>query len=224
MRQVLLRELRERGYNGGYTMLKDWLQPQREAARTTAVRRFETPPGKQAQVDWGHLGHPGNDGEEQQMWGFTITLGYSRTDDGRSRAGSETGNAAADARRSLPAVGRVPEEILYDRMKTVWRNRRARRDRLEPGVSGLCALLGLHAAAVPAVSGADQRQSRIGREVRAAKLPVRIAGPGAGVSDGPQRRVAALGRGSRQPAGARDHAGTGAAARWDADQFSHAAV
>jgi len=32
--QVLLRELRARGYPGGYTILKDWLQPQRESART----------------------------------------------------------------------------------------------------------------------------------------------------------------------------------------------
>src|SRR5215470_8816235 len=55
--QVLLRELRQRGYEGGYTILKDWLQPQRAAGMATAVRRFETPPGKQAQVDWGHLGY-----------------------------------------------------------------------------------------------------------------------------------------------------------------------
>jgi transposase len=53
---ALLRELRERNYCGRYTILKDWLQPQRKATRTVAVRRFETPPGKQAQVDWGHLG------------------------------------------------------------------------------------------------------------------------------------------------------------------------
>ncbi len=46
--QVLLRELRARGYHGGYTILKDWLQPQRESAQSVAVRRFETPPGKQA--------------------------------------------------------------------------------------------------------------------------------------------------------------------------------
>ena len=46
--RVLLRELRERGYTGGYTLLTDWLRPQREAARSVAVRRFETPPGKQA--------------------------------------------------------------------------------------------------------------------------------------------------------------------------------
>jgi transposase len=43
---VLLRELRARGYTGGYTILKDWLEPQRESSRVVAVRRFETPPGK----------------------------------------------------------------------------------------------------------------------------------------------------------------------------------
>src|ERR1700733_1406792 len=76
--RVLLRELRERNYTGGYTLLTDWLRPQREDARTVAVRRFETPPGKQAQVDWGHLGSITADGEERQLWGFTITMGYSR--------------------------------------------------------------------------------------------------------------------------------------------------
>ena len=44
--RVLLRELRSRNYTGGYTLLTDWLRPQREAARVIAVRRFETPPGK----------------------------------------------------------------------------------------------------------------------------------------------------------------------------------
>ena len=44
--RVLLRELRERNYGGGYTILTDWLRPQRESARVVAVRRFETGPGK----------------------------------------------------------------------------------------------------------------------------------------------------------------------------------
>ncbi|MCZ2075305.1 MAG: hypothetical protein LC130_09935 [Bryobacterales bacterium] len=42
------------------------------------MRRFETPAGKQAQVNWGHLGSLRSEGGERQMWGFTITLGYSR--------------------------------------------------------------------------------------------------------------------------------------------------
>ena len=76
--QVLLRELRARNYTGGYTIPKDWLQPQRSSARTSAVRRFETPPGKQAQVDWCHLGTLESEGQEQKLWAFTFTMGYSR--------------------------------------------------------------------------------------------------------------------------------------------------
>jgi len=47
--RVIMRELRERGYTGGYTILTDWLRPQRESAQVTAVRRFETPPGGSCQ-------------------------------------------------------------------------------------------------------------------------------------------------------------------------------
>jgi transposase len=53
--RVLLRELPERGYSGSYTLLTDWLRPQRQSARTVAVRRFETAPGRQAQVDRRHF-------------------------------------------------------------------------------------------------------------------------------------------------------------------------
>jgi transposase len=42
---VLMRELREHGYSGSYTILTDWLRPQRQSARVVAVRRFETPAG-----------------------------------------------------------------------------------------------------------------------------------------------------------------------------------
>ena len=75
---MLLRELRERNYSGSYTILTDWLRPQREEALAVAVRRFETPPGKQAQVDWGHLGSIVESGTERQLWAFAITMDYSR--------------------------------------------------------------------------------------------------------------------------------------------------
>src|SRR5260370_15286163 len=77
--RVLLRELRAQGYSGGYTTLKDYLQPRREAAKSVAVRRFETPPGQQAQVDWGELGTLVEaDGQKRTLSGFVLTLGHSR--------------------------------------------------------------------------------------------------------------------------------------------------
>ncbi len=118
--QVLLRELRERGYSGGYTILTDWLRPQRQAGYATAVRRFETPPGKQAQVDWGHLGYLEVDGGAHRMWGFTITLGYSRRMWAQAALDQQLGTLLRMHEAAFQDWGAIPEEILYDRMKTVW--------------------------------------------------------------------------------------------------------
>ncbi len=48
----LLRELRERGYEGGYTAVTDALRDIRPARLPAFEVRFETPPGDQAQVDF----------------------------------------------------------------------------------------------------------------------------------------------------------------------------
>ena len=117
---VLLRELRARSYAGGYTILKDWLQPQREAVRVVAVRRFETPPGRQAQVDWGHLGSLELDSIERQLWGFTFTLGYSRMMMAEAALNQKLGTLLRMHEEAFRQLGGVPQEILYDRMKTVW--------------------------------------------------------------------------------------------------------
>ena len=48
----LLRECRERGYEGGYTAITDVLRDLRPARPPGFEVRFETPPGDQAQVDF----------------------------------------------------------------------------------------------------------------------------------------------------------------------------
>ena len=118
--RVLLRELRKRGYTGSYTILTDWLRPQRESARSVAVRRFETPIGHQAQVDWGHLGTIEMDGKPRSMSGFTFTLGYSRAMMAEAALDQTLGTLLRMHEEAFRQLGGVPAEILYDRMKTVW--------------------------------------------------------------------------------------------------------
>jgi transposase len=117
---VLMRELRERGYAGGYSTVKEYLQPKREESRAAAVRRFETPPGRQAQVDWGHLGTLQIDGQEYRLSGFTFTLGYSRMMMAEAALDQKLGTLLRMHEEAFRQLGGVPEEILYDRMKTVW--------------------------------------------------------------------------------------------------------
>ena len=118
--RVLLRELRERGYVGSYTLVTDWLRPQRQSARTVAVRRFETASGRQAQADWGHLGTVESDGRKQPLWAFTFTLGYSRAMMAEAATDQKLGTLLRLHEEAFRQLGGVPEEILYDRMKTVW--------------------------------------------------------------------------------------------------------
>jgi transposase len=117
---VLLRELRERGYQGGYTLLTDYLKPLRRSARMAAVRRFETPPGHQAQVDWGHLGSVvGPDGAESRLWAFVFTLGHSRAMMADVAVDQKLATLLRMHEAAFQQLGGVPAEILYDRMKTV---------------------------------------------------------------------------------------------------------
>ena len=52
----LWREIRELGFTGGYSTVTDFLRAIRPPAEpTTFERRFETPPGRQAQVDFAHF-------------------------------------------------------------------------------------------------------------------------------------------------------------------------
>ena len=117
---VLLRELKERGYQGGYTILRQHLQPQRKEASIVAVRRFETPPGQQAQVDWGDLGDlTDQDGARHKLNAFVMTLGYSRALFADIAYDQKLPNFLRLHEAAFAALGGVPQEILYDNTKTV---------------------------------------------------------------------------------------------------------
>jgi transposase len=116
---VLLRELRDRGYSGGYTILTDYLRPLRETAFEAAVRRFETPPGHQAQVDWGEVGVVETGQERKKLSGFVLTLGYSRAIFADLATDQRLGTLMKMHETAFEELGGVPREILYDWMKTV---------------------------------------------------------------------------------------------------------
>lgn len=48
---VLYERISRKGYSGGITILKEYVKPFRPAKSAPAVQRYETLPGKQAQMD-----------------------------------------------------------------------------------------------------------------------------------------------------------------------------
>jgi len=115
---VLLDEIRERGYTGSSTILRVFMQPLRPVVQSKATERFETLPGEQAQVDWGHF-RVAQDGGFKRLYAFVMVLGYSRsmyveyTEDERLETlmGCHT--------RAFEFFGGVTQTCLYDNMKTV---------------------------------------------------------------------------------------------------------
>ena len=84
--RVLLRELRERNYAGGYTILTDWLRPQRSAAHVVAVRRFETPSGQAGASGLGASGHAGDGRAGTEAARLHLHAGVQPQDGGGSGA------------------------------------------------------------------------------------------------------------------------------------------
>jgi transposase len=111
----LLDEVRLRGYNGGYSQLKLAVLPWREEGRERAFVRFETGPGEQIQMDWGHFGNWGG----RRLYGFALTLCYSRMRYIEFTQRQDIHHLLASMVHGFRYFGGVTESLLTDRMKTV---------------------------------------------------------------------------------------------------------
>ena len=116
----LMREIREHGYVGGYSAVTDFLREVRPSPVPPFEVRFETPPGEQAQVDFAQFQVIFTDepSAPRIVWLFSLVLGYSRLIWARFVAHQDLQTVLRCHMAAFAALGGVPREILYDRMKT----------------------------------------------------------------------------------------------------------
>ena len=110
----LLDEIRAAGYAGGYTQLKAFVHRVRPTAPPEPVIRFETPAGRQAQVDFARFRFP---------WGIRyallVVLGYSRMLWCRFYPRQDMATLIDGLEDAFVSFGGVPSELLFDQMKAV---------------------------------------------------------------------------------------------------------
>jgi transposase len=116
----LWREIRDLGFTGAYSTVTEFLRGIRPAEPPPFERRFETPPGRQAQVDFAYFKVAFEDepGAERVVWLFSLVLGHSRMLWARFVAQQDLATVLRCHVAAFEALGGVPEQILYDRMKT----------------------------------------------------------------------------------------------------------
>jgi len=113
---TLLAEIRQRGYRGGITILREFVRSTKQQICRRVTERFETVPGQQAQIDWGECGTIVVGGQRRRLYCFVFVLGYSRMMYARFTTSTRTAVLLGCLQQALRALG-IPKEILVDNMK-----------------------------------------------------------------------------------------------------------
>lgn len=116
--QAIYEELRVMGYRGSYDVIKRFVSPLRKEAEIEATVRFETPPGRQGQADWGQCWTV-IAGKRTKVHLFVLTLGYSRRMYAVATVDEKMPAFLRSHEEAFEFLGGVAHEIVYDNLKSV---------------------------------------------------------------------------------------------------------
>ena len=118
---LVLEELRELGYAGGYSILKDYIRTVRPAPKVKVTTVIDHPPGKEGQVDWSpytvELG-----GETRVVRGFSFVLPFSSYMFLRFSLDETIETLLLLHDEAFDDIASIPPLMTYDNMTTVGRH------------------------------------------------------------------------------------------------------
>ena len=112
--------IKKKGYDGKYSILRDYVRSIKVEGEQKATIRFETNPGLQAQVDWKEgMQLINRRGEIFEINIFLMLLGYSRTKYFELTIDKSQETLMMAMINGFRYFQGVPKEIIFDNMKTV---------------------------------------------------------------------------------------------------------
>lgn len=116
---VIWDKIKEKGYVGGKTILVNYLRQIRGTIKAKkAFIRYESDPGQQIQVDWGHFGSIDYEGTKRKLYALLVIESYSRmlyVEYTHSQRQEALHGALLNA---FKYFGGTPKSILVDNMVT----------------------------------------------------------------------------------------------------------
>jgi len=148
----IFERLKDLGYTGGYDTVRYFVRDVKRVKSQLAYIRFETEPGRQAQMDWADFKVRDSDGASFFVYLFLLVLGFSRAifarfvDRCTIQAFMESHIAA------FHYLGGVPSEILYDNMRYLVLTSRVGHRHFNPEIVDFAAHYGFTLRTSPAYS------------------------------------------------------------------------
>ena len=112
--EVLLRELRVRGYDGSVATPRRYVRPRRQRRQPQATSRFEKEPSKQTQVDLASMPYIGRDGRWARLWVFVMVLCWSHCMYVEFVRRCDTATLMRSHVKAFKYFGGAPRRCLYD--------------------------------------------------------------------------------------------------------------
>jgi transposase len=111
-------EIQDRGYDGGSTVLREYVSLHRPKPPQLAEARFYVKPGQQLQIDWAEMGEVCIGGVMQKVYAFVAILAWSRKLFACFTTDMELLTWIDCHQRAFAFFGGVPQEALIDNLKT----------------------------------------------------------------------------------------------------------
>lgn len=116
---VIYQMIREQGFEGKYTIVRQYVKKQRpQASPPRAYLRFESPPGEQLQIDWGHFGSVAYGQTSRRLYAMAVVEGHSRKLFVNFSHSQDQATLQQALFQAFNYFGGTPKKIVFDNMKT----------------------------------------------------------------------------------------------------------
>jgi len=138
---LILEKIRKLGYEGGRSILGDYLRQLRPKVKNS-YWPIETMPGEQAQVDWAYAGEIAVGEHKRKLYLFCMILSYSRHFYFEPTVSMKHDIFLACHINAFRFFGGVPQNIVYDNLKSVVLSRLGNDIRFNPLMLDFAAYYG----------------------------------------------------------------------------------
>jgi transposase len=158
---VIAQRLRALGFDGGLSILKQYLHSVRSNSQAKrAYVRMEPGPGERFEIDWGHFGVLSYQGQARKLYAFCLVECHSRKLFVEFTHSQSFESFVRCHIHAFHYLGGVARELWYDNLATAVAEHDGNLGAFPSSLSGLCARVQFPATSLPCAGGMGKRKNR----------------------------------------------------------------